>query len=132
MKEEINVKKPEVGDVPMHMPEGTTKTVAEEVVPIANGPILLLLVALLLIVLGGMYYWYTILQNQASSNPTYTRPTADQNNEPESTTAEAQVEMIQVVSTSDEISAIEADLDSTNLDSLDAELNAIDAELNAN
>jgi len=35
-----------------------------------------------------------------------------------------------VVSTSDELGAIEADVSSTNLDNLDAELNALDNELN--
>ncbi len=99
---------------------------------VTNGPILVLLVVLLLSVLGGMYYWSTVLRTNtpviSSSN---LRPSAIQNNEPESTTAEAQAEAMGVVSTSDEIPAIEADVESTNLDSLDSELNAIEAELDA-
>ena len=57
--------------------------------------------------------------------------TAEENNEPESTTADAQVQALETVSTSNEIEAIEADIESTDLDELDAELEAIDAELDA-
>lgn len=99
---------------------------------VTNGPILFILVVLLLGILGGMYYWFTILQNQATTPvPTTLRPTPEQNNEPESTTAEAQVEALNTMSTSDELNAIEADLESTNLDGLEAELQAIEAELEA-
>jgi hypothetical protein len=99
---------------------------------ITNGPILILLVALLLAVLGGMFYWFTMLgKGGVTISPTSLRPTAEQNNEPESTTAEARTEAYGVVSTSDEIPAIEADVEGTNLDSLDSELDAIEAELDA-
>ena len=99
---------------------------------VANGPVLFLLVVLLIGILAGMYYWFIVLQNQ-TSNPVAVpvRPTAEQNNEPESTTAEAQVEALNTVSTSDELNAIEADLESTSLDGLEAELQAIEAELEA-
>ena len=98
---------------------------------IANGPILFLLVVLLLAILGGMYRWFVVLDKNVPTISTSLRPTAEQNNEPESTTAEAQVEAYGVVSTSDEIPAIEADVAGTNLDSLDNELDAIDAEIDA-
>lgn len=99
---------------------------------ITNGPILILLVALLLAVLGGMFYWFTMLDKGGITiSPTSLRPTTEQNNEPESTTAEARTEAYGVVSTSDEIPAIEADVEGTNLDSLDSELDAIEAELDA-
>ncbi len=78
-----------------------------------------------------MYYWFTMMQSTPIVVPEVTRPTAAQNNEPESTTAEAQTEGMGVVSSSDELDAINADLESTNLESLDTELNAIDAELEA-
>ena len=111
----------------------STKTAAfdGEHESVANGPILVLLVVLLLAVLGGMYYWFTVLQTNTPVISPSLRPTAEQNNEPESTTAEAQTETMGVVSTSDEIPAIEADIESTNLDSLEAELDAIEAELEA-
>lgn len=124
-------KKPNVDNVEMHMPEGSLAIPeGESDQKIANGPIIVLLVVLLIFIIGGMYWWYTQMQNSAPL-PVPTRPTAEQNNEPESTTAEAQVETMQAVSSSDEVGAIEADLESTNLDSLDAELQAIESELDA-
>jgi hypothetical protein len=99
---------------------------------ITNGPILFLLVALLFAILGGMFYWFTMLgKDTPVIIPTALRPTAEKNNEPESATAKAQAEAYGVVSTSDEIPDIEADVEGTNLDSLDAELDAIEAELDA-
>ena len=96
---------------------------------IANGPILFLLVVLLLAILGGMYRWFVILKNDVPDITTSLRPTAAENKEPESTTARAQTEAYGVVSTSDEVPAIEADVEGTNLDSIDSELDAIDNEL---
>lgn len=98
---------------------------------IANGPILVLLVILLLAILGGMYRWFVLLDNDLPSIQAGLRPSAEQNNEPESTSAEARAEAMGVVSTSNEIPAIESDIDSTDLDSLESELNAIEAELEA-
>ena len=98
---------------------------------IANGPILILLIVLLLAILGGMYRWFVILDKDVPTIPTALRPSFEQNNEPESTTAEARVEAYGVVSTSDEIPAIEADIEGTNLDELEGELDAIEAELDA-
>jgi hypothetical protein len=99
---------------------------------ITNGPVIALLIILLLAVLAGMYYWFSA---QEKDTPVITndrlRPTAEENKEPESTTAQAQVEALGVVSTSDEIPAIEADVESTNLDSLETELDAIEAEIDA-
>lgn len=98
---------------------------------VTNGPILILLVVLLLAILGGMHRWFVLLDNDMPAIPAGLRPTAEQNNEPESTTAEARAEAMGVVSNSNEIPAIEADIDSTDLDSLESELNAIEAELDA-
>ena len=97
---------------------------------ITNGPIIILLIVLLVAILGGMSYWFTMMHKEVSPvTPLGQRPTAAENNEPESTTAEAQAESMGVVSSSDEIPAIEADVESTNLDSLEAELDTIDAEI---
>jgi len=116
---------------PMKMPENNGyEPVQAEKSEVVNGPLLLILTVLLIVILGGMYYWFSTL-NSAIPEPAVTRPTPEMNNEPESTTAEAQVETMQAVSTSDELSAIEADVEATNLDTLDAEMNAIDAELDA-
>ena len=94
-------------------------------------PIIILLSLILVAILGGFYYWYTLVVQEATTINTATRPTADENNEPESTTAEARTETMDVVSTSDELSAIRADLDSTHLEDLDLEIPAIESELNA-
>jgi hypothetical protein len=98
---------------------------------ITNGPILILLVVLLIAILGGMYRWFVILNNDVPTINAGLRPTAAENNEPESTTAEARAEAMGVVSTSDEIPAIEADIESTDLDTMESELDAIEAELDA-
>jgi cytoskeletal protein RodZ len=93
--------------------------------------ILILLITALFCILIGLFLWFKASQTPPVALPTPTRPTAEINNEPESTTAEAQTESFGAMSTSDEIEAIEADLESTNLDSLESELLQIETELNA-
>ena len=113
--------------MPQEYTEATTKRTSSSV-----SILLGVLIVLLILVLAGLYVWSTTLEQTSPTAETpVTRPTIEENNEPESTTAEAQVETLETVSTSDEIFAIEADLESTHLDSLDAELNAIDAELDS-
>lgn len=125
---------PDLSNEEMKMPENSTlgaTPVAEHRTPV-NAIIIAILALLLIFILGGMYYWFSQLTAQTEVNPSPTeRPTAEENNEPESTTAEAAVETQQALSTSDEIAAIEADIQATDLDALDAELTAIDAELEA-
>lgn len=129
-----NNNEPTISEQEVKMPEEQFGTTAEEAngeKPSHLGAVLGALIVILVLLLGGLYLWGTTL-NKYEPIPTVTpteRPTPEQNNEPESTKAEAEVKTMQTVSTSDEISAIEADIDSTNLDELDAELNAIDAEL---
>lgn len=131
--QEQNVQAPNFEGEEMKMPENTDmQQIEKERLTIINGPLLIILAILLVIILGGMYYWFGTLNSSIPEPlPVIERPTAEENNEPESTSAEAQVEMMQAVSTSDELSAIEADLEATDLDSLDAELNTIDTELEA-
>jgi len=57
------------------------------------------------------------------------RPTRQINQEPESPTAYAQVDSLNTLNTSDEIWAIEADLESTDLNSFLLEIPAIENEL---
>lgn len=96
------------------------------------GVVIALLVVLLIAILAGLYYWYSaILSQPMTIEDPAMRPTAEENNEPESTGAEAQADSMNVVSTSDELSAIEADLESTDLNSLDTEMGSIDTEMNA-
>ncbi len=106
------------------------KTVAPEQAnaSLVSGPILILLFAILLALLGGIYYWYTILMSQPIAAPAM-RPTAEMNNEPESTTAEARTGATDVVSTSDELDAIQADIESTRFEDIDDGFTAVENEL---
>jgi uncharacterized protein HemX len=130
---EHEVKAPDLSGEELKMPENSpvARETVEEKAPM-HGLLIALLVVLLVTLLGGMYFWFTQLTAGIDNPvPAVERPTAEENNEPESTTAEAAVETQAALSTSDEIEAIEADIEATDLDSLDAELNAIDAELEA-
>lgn len=93
-------------------------------------PILVLLFLILVAILGGLYYWY-LLVTKPEMLDTLTRPTAEQNNEPESTTAEARTGVTDVVSTSDDVGAIQADLDSTQFEDIDTLTAPMESELNA-
>lgn len=135
MHEDHKVQEPNFDGEAMKLPENSDvqPTITEERSSLIGGPILIVLVLLLVLILGGMYYWFATLNGTTEAVPPVPveRPTPEENNEPESTTAEAQVDTLLVTSPSDELSAIEADLEATNLDSLDAELQAIDAEIDA-
>lgn len=133
MNEDHKVQAPNFEGEEMKMPENTDSqpAVKPEKSSVINGPLLLILAVLLVGILGGMYYWFGTLTATPADTPIPERPTPEQNNEPESTTAEAQAGAMMTTSSSDEISAIEADVEATDLDDLDAELNAIDAEFEA-
>ena len=96
-------------------------------------PLILFGVILLLIgILGGLLWWGTQIINtapEANPVPTATRPTPEENNEPESNNAEADVQIINTVSSSDQVEAIMADIESTDIETLDKELTTIDNEL---
>jgi flagellar basal body-associated protein FliL len=125
---------PDLSGEEMKMPENSSMSSesSEGSQTPVNGIIIAILALLLIFILGGMYYWFSQLTTGIpTETPVSERPTAEENNEPESTNAEATVETQGALSTSDEITAIEADIAATELDSLDAELKAIDAELDA-
>ncbi len=117
----------------MHLPTVHTSVSTEEVARprLLTAPIIVLLFLILVAILAGFYYWYTIVMSEQVVPQTTERPTNEQNNEPESTTAEARTGLMDVVSTSDELEAIKADANSTNLDDLVSETTAIEAELEA-
>lgn len=124
----------EVAEEELHMPEEEIAQFGVQEDKTAHlGAILGILIVALVLILGGLYIWGTMMSSNSYDVPTpnYERPTAEENNEPESTQAEAEIETMQAVSTSNEIEAIEADLDATDLDALDAELQAIEAELDS-
>lgn len=102
----------------MKTPEGYTTEARAH-----NGPILGILVIILVLILGGLYLWGSMLDSQ---NEVVETPIV--NNEPETPRAEADVEIMQTLSPSDELSAIEADITNTNLDTIDADIQAMDAE----
>ena len=91
--------------------------------------IILGLIALIIILIGLFYWWNSLTNPTATPAITPERPSAETNKEPESANARAQTDSFNAMSTSDEIYTIEADLESTNLNTLDNELNAIEAEL---
>lgn len=88
-----------------------------------------ILIAALVAILGGLIYWYTLQNQIIETTPTSLRPAVENNTEPETPTATARVQNFTAFSTSDEITAIEADIESTYLDDLEAELPQIDAAL---
>lgn len=90
-----------------------------------------LLILILMVILGGLYLWSEELQKRSAVIPPIDtlRPTAEENNEPESNNAEADVETMQALSTSDEIDAINADLESTNFETATSGLIEIEAIL---
>ena len=90
------------------------------------GPVLGALILALILILGGLYLWGSKLNEEVV--PVVETPI---NNEPETPRAAADQAIMETVSTSDELSAIEADLGSSNLETLDTDIAAIDAELNA-
>lgn len=94
-----------------------------------KGTLIVVLFAALAVILAGMFYWYKITSVVIIEDTVPARPTTDTNKEPETTTATAQVQSFSALSTSNELNAIEADLESTNLDSLESELPQIDTEL---
>lgn len=69
-----------------------------------SGPIIGAIVILVIIILGGLYFWSQRNGEEALTNET--------------------IENINMQSDSDAAAAIEADLDATDIENLDAELNA--------
>lgn len=131
-----SIREPEFEGEKMKMPNGTISETTEPEVPNSNHLALIVLLTLVILsLLVGLIFWFlTIMENQdkaVPSAPEISRPTAEENNEPESTTAETGTDAMGVVSTSDELSAIEADLESTKLDGIEQDFAAIEAELDA-
>ncbi len=92
-----------------------------------TGVILGVLIVVLVIMLGGLYLWGASLSQQET--PQIERMPDIVNNEPETPRANADVQMLRTVSSSDELDAIEADIESTNLNTLGSELDEIGREL---
>lgn len=89
------------------------------------GPALGIGIILVALLIGGLYLWGSMLAPE-DLEPL---PPERINNEPETTRANADVQILDTMSSSDEITTIEADLGSTQLESLDTELEAMESEL---
>lgn len=130
--EEHEVHTPDFAGEKMKMPENSDIAPEEKSSSVLKGPIIAAIAIALMVILAGLYYWFFLMNAEPAPAPIAAeRPTAEENNEPESTTAEAQTETMQTTSSSDELSAIEADLESTDLNNLDAELTTMENELDA-
>ncbi len=132
MENKKPVQEPNFEGEEMHLPTAKVSSLPADDTPrLLTLPIIVLLFLILVAILGGFYYWYTIVMSEQVVTETGTRPTDEQNNEPESTTAEARTGLMDVVSTSDELDAISADAQSTNLEDLTSEIAPIEADLGA-
>ena len=133
MEKKHPILEPNFENEAMHVPSTrVSASTTEPTTPrLLSAPIIVLLFLILVAILAGFYYWYTLVMKDQVILTTTTRPTAEQNNEPESTTAEARTGLMDVVSTSDELEAIAADAQSTNLEDLTSEITPIEADLEA-
>lgn len=117
----------------MKMPVSNTRAdIDNEESTKSSGVVIFILLAVLAAILIGLYFWYENISKIEDMEPVPTRPTLETNKEPETVTATAETQSFGVMSTSDELSTIEADLESADFSNLEAELLQIDAELEAN
>ena len=113
----------------MKIPEGSVVNSPARVSGKGFGLVLGLLFVVLLLILGGMYYWFVSVQ--PATLESYGRPTAEENKEPESTNARAGADALTTLSTSNELEAIRADIESTDIQGINSDMQAIEAEITA-
>lgn len=121
---EINNTNTEASDVEMKMPTSNPQV---QSTPIHTGPMIGVLLIMFVLILAGLYLWGGMLK---SNNSLPNEPVPIVNNEPETTRAIADQKIAETLSTSDELSAIEADVNTTDLNSIDTELTAVETEFN--
>ena len=92
------------------------------------GIILWLLIGVLFLLFLALVWWY-MERSAEPADPTSARPTAAMNQERESDRARAQTQALRTLSTSNELDAIKADLESTSLAEALADLDTIETEL---
>ncbi len=90
------------------------------------GPILGVIVIVLVLIFVGLNLWGGLLSKEIET----VIPEPIVNNEPETPRAVADTQILGTLSPSDDLSAIEADVSSTNFDSLETDITAIDVEFN--
>lgn len=91
------------------------------------GPLLGILVIVIVLIFSGLYLWGAMLGKESGTRE-FT-PRTLPNNEPETTRAVTDQDILKTMSSSNELDALYADIESTNLDSLDSELDQVEAEL---
>ncbi len=133
MEPNTNTTESVIADTEMKMPADAVMPAVSTEKEESSMPVLLgVIIVLLVLILGGLYLWSTTFTvSPVDDGAGAMRPTPAENNEPESATADAQVEALETVSTSNSMDAIEADIESTNFADIDAELGTIDAEIDA-
>jgi hypothetical protein len=89
-----------------------------------------LVIIVVVVCVGALYLWGSTLSVDDLIDTPVTEPATPANNEPETPRAKADVETLGAMSTSDELGAISADLDSTHVD-LDSDVQAMEAEVTA-
>jgi hypothetical protein len=111
----------------MKIPEGVveTETLAMPAKSALSTTMIVLLTVALIAIFAGLGYWYTLVMNAPMGGGF--GEGSDIMMEPEIPKQMGDAEL----SNSDEIDAIEADINNTELEQLDQELNQIDAELEA-
>lgn len=112
----------------MKIPEGMTEaeTPTIDTKTAINTTVIILLVLVLAAIFAGLGYWYYLVMNVPLTDTTTEDPMI-MDIEMNNTDINTETEM----SNSDEIDAIETDIDNTNLEELDQEMAEIDAELEA-
>lgn len=113
--------------IPEGMKQEKNSTTPEK--SIVSTTVIILLTLTLLAIFAGLGYWYHLVMNTPITDNT--DPVAEEVDTNSTKTTDPSAEAMAEVNTSDELEAIEADIDNTELDNLDQELNAIDAELEA-
>ncbi|MFA5831549.1 MAG: hypothetical protein WC878_07015 [Candidatus Paceibacterota bacterium] len=86
------------------------------------------MIIIVILILGGAYLWSTRVQPKISAPTENTQPADDANTamlEQSADAADAQIDQLTSQSPSDETASIEADLNATDLNSLDKELQSI-------
>jgi flagellar basal body-associated protein FliL len=103
----------------MHTPNTTTVT-HDTKRTIALG----VLIILLIVILGGLYLWGSLLVKQQGTDVTPT-----QTETVSIPSADLDILRLNTMSSSDELGAIDADLESTDLESLDADIDLLEREV---
>jgi uncharacterized protein HemX len=115
---------PETPSTEMAQPEASQPQTDDDKKSV--GPIVGIAIIVVILIFGGLYYWGSKLDiNDETIIDIVDAPTTEEILNEQDVT----LERLQIQDTSDEIADIEADLDLTDLNDLDAELGNIDTEL---